>query len=71
MAALTRVVKPGDVLTIGDDVIVVEFASGQRARLRINSDRPVRHQNKSQAAQAETASASPPPLLTRSVPQSD
>ncbi|MCR6496229.1 hypothetical protein LJB71_08365 [Thermomonas sp. S9] len=70
MPALTRVVRPGDTLQIGDDIIVVEHASGQRARLRINSDRPVRHLTKPQAAKAETASA-PRPLLTRSVPQSD
>ena len=66
MPALTRVVRPGDTLQIGDDVIVVEHASGQRARLRISSDRPVRHLTKPQTAKAETAAASRP-LLTWSV----
>lgn len=70
MPALTRVVKPGDTLQIGDDVIVVEHASGQRARLRITSARPVRHLSKNQPATADAAAAAPP-LLTRSVPQSD
>lgn len=70
MPALTRVVRPGDTLQIGDDVIVVEQASGQRARLRITSDRPVRHLSKNQPAPATSGGAAQP-LLTRSVPQSD
>lgn len=68
MPALTRVVRPGDTLQIGDDLIVVEHASGQRARLRITSERTVRHTPKNQAAGDRPASR---PLLTRSVPQSD
>lgn len=41
---LKRDVQPGDRLVIGDTVIEVEFKSGQRTRLSIESAQEVQHQ---------------------------
>lgn len=41
---LTRDVRPGETIRIGDDIVInVERASGQRARLTINTSLPIRH----------------------------
>lgn len=69
---LTRDVRPGDILRIGDTVISVERASGQRARLRIDSALPIRHDRAgSESAPAEDAgkAAKPRPTLFKPVYQ--
>lgn len=54
-----RDVKPGDVLRIGDTVIEVEYKSGARARLRIDSPLEVKHQMAQAASMTRPAPIAP------------
>lgn len=62
---LTRDVRPGESIRIGDDIVInVERASGQRARLTINTTLPIRH-DKAGPKPAATEQPAPRPTLIR------
>lgn len=63
---LTRDVRPGETIRIGDDIVInVERASGQRARLSINTTLPIRHDKAGAKPAASTEPTAPRPTLIR------
>lgn len=70
--ALTRNVKPGDILHVGDGItIAIERASGQRARVRITdpNNMPIRHESNQSKAETASNNGEESPVLTRSLPK--
>lgn len=57
---LVRELKPGDSLQIGDITIVAEPKTGKAARLRIDTNLPIRHMK----AGATPAASKPAPAVT-------
>lgn len=57
--------KPGDVLSIGGSVVTVESKSGQRVRLKVESDAPVQRGKPAAAVPRPYGESIPVPALKR------